>query len=366
MRLPFRVIDADGHVDEKHVNWAERMPKRYRADAPCWVSYPDGRKHMVVEGKLWPTRRDFYGALGMWPVPKKAPHIWGWDREGMQDPHKRIPDMDLEGIDTAVLFGTFIGLGALASMEDPGLAGAVCNAYNDWLAEYCAPYPERLKGIAIVPWQDPQAARMEMRRAVERKGMVGVVALTNFGGHLLHEPQFDPIWQEAEGLGIPVCVHIVSNNSVGVDRFDRYVFKHAFYALDAMISVASFAAGGILERFPNLKVSFMEAGAGWVPWIADRLHEHHELLPHMMPWQRRDPGDWIRSDRVHFSVEPDESTISYVAKTIGEERLLYASDYSHWDCQCPDSVKLLNSQPDLGEGLKKKLFGENAARLFRI
>ncbi|MBM3351637.1 MAG: hypothetical protein FJY51_00025 [Betaproteobacteria bacterium] len=59
MRRPFRVIDADGHIDEKRLNWAERIPERYRPDAPCWVSYPDGRKHMVVEGKLWPTRRDF-------------------------------------------------------------------------------------------------------------------------------------------------------------------------------------------------------------------------------------------------------------------------------------------------------------------
>lgn len=155
-------------------------------------------------------------------------------------------------------------------------AAAVCTAYNDWLAEYCAPYPERLKGIAVVPWQDPQAARKEMRRAVERKGMVGVVALSNFGGHLLHEPQFDPLWQT------------------------------------------------------------------------------------------RDPRDWIKSDNVYFSVAPEESTIAYVAQTIGEERLMYASDYSHWDWQCPDSVKLLNEQADLGEGFKRKLFGENAARLFRL
>jgi hypothetical protein len=110
----------------------------------------------------------------------------------------------------------------------------------------------------------------------------------------------------------------------------------------------------------------MEAGVGWVPWVVDRLHEHYELLPHMLPWQTRDPRDWIKSDNVYFSVEPEESTIAYVARTIGEERLMYASDYSHWDCQCPESVKLLNEHKDLGEGLKRKLFGENAARLFGI
>ena len=71
-------------------------------------------------------------------------------------------------------------------------------------------------------------------------------------------------------------MHISSQpNSAGVDRFDRYVFKHAFYSLDTMLAVASFASGGILERFPKLKVAFMEAGAGWVPWMMDRLHEHY-------------------------------------------------------------------------------------------
>lgn len=367
MRPNYRVIDADGHVDEKHVNWQERVPERYRREAPCWVTYPDGRTHMTVEGKLWPSRRDFYGQLGKGPEPRKPAHMWGWDRvEGMQDPHKRIPDMDLEGIDIAVLFGTFVGLGAIAAIEDPGLAVAVAIAYNNWLAEYCQPYPDRLKGIALLPWQDPHAARKEMRRCVEKLGMVGVQALTNFGGKLLHKEQFDPLWEEAQGLGTPVCVHIISTNSTGIDRFDRYVFKHAFYALDSMLAVSSFTAGGILERYPRLKVAFMEAGAGWAPWIVDRLHEHYELLPQQMPWQTRDPGEWIRGDNCYFAVEPEESTIPYVAQTIGEDRLVYASDYCHWDCTCPDSVKLLYERTDLSDGLKRKILSENAAHLFNL
>lgn len=366
MRPDYTVIDADGHVDEKAVNWVDLLPARYHKDAPCWVSYPDGRKHLVVEGKMWPSRRDFYGRLGMWPEPKKPDHQWGWDRVGMQDPHKRIPDMDLEGIDIAVLFGTFIGLGAAASIEDPGLGMAVSVAYNNWLAEYCKPYADRLKGIAMIPMQDPEAARGEIRRTVEQLGMVGVQVLTNFGGKLLHEAEFDPIWEEAQDLGVPICAHIISTNSAGVDRFDRYVFKHAFYSLDTMLAVASFASGGILERFPKLKVAFMEAGAGWVPWMMDRLHEHYELLPQQMPWQQRSPEDWITSENCFFAVEPDEKTIPFVAQLIGEERLIYASDYSHWDCMCPDSVKAIYERTDISDGLKKKILSENAARLFNL
>lgn len=68
----------------------------------------------------------------------------------------------------------------------------------------------------------------------------------------------------------------------------------------------------------------------------------------------------------HAFYPPDSMIFAYVAQTIGEERLMYASDYSHSDCQCPESVKPLNEQKDLDEGFKRKLFGENAARLFGI
>ena len=85
-----------------------------------------------------------------------------------------------------------------------------------------------------------------------------------------------------------------------------------------------------------------------------------------MPWQTRDPGEWIRSENCYFAVEPEESTIPYVAQTIGEDRLVYAPDYCQWDCACPDSVKLLYERQDLSDGLKRKILGENAARLFNL
>ena len=110
----------------------------------------------------------------------------------------------------------------------------------------------------------------------------------------------------------------------------------------------------------------MEAGAGWVPWLMDRLREHYELLPQQMPWQTRSPEDWIKSDNCYFAVEPDERTIPFVAQLIGEERLIYASDYSHWDCMCPDSVKTLFERNDLSDGLKRNILGDNAARLFGL
>lgn len=374
MKPPFRVIDADGHVTEHTVDWAAHLPARFRKDAPFWTALPDGERVFIVERKVWPTRRDYYGsgpeatapvAVGPWAEVRKSGHLWNLEREGQWDPAKRLLDMDEEGIDIAVLFGSYVGL-CIGSIEHPEFATALSEAYNDWLEEYCAYERSRLKGIALLPLQDPQAARAELRRVVQQKGMVGGLALPNLHGHLLHEPQFDPIWEEAQALDVPICVHFTSTNSPGLERFDRFALKHAFAPLGVMMAVGSFVAGGVLERFPRLRVAFLEAGAGWVPWVMDRLHEHWELLPQQLPWQRRDPMEIMRGDQCHFSFEVDEMTIPYVVDLVGGDRLLYASDYSHWDCMCPESVKRVLGRGDISDEVKQKILGENAARLFKI
>jgi uncharacterized protein len=372
MERPAPVIDTDGHVMEHRVDWAARLPARFRKEAPCWATLPDGDWVYIVERKVWPTRTEYYGhgGLGEHPgglgkplQPHKPPHQWT-DREGMWDPAKRLEDMDFEGIDIAVLLGTFVSQGT-ASIEDPELAAAVAEAYNDWLAEYCAHAPDRLKGLALMPLQDPKAARRELRRAVRERGMIGAYVFPHIHGHLLHEPQFDEIWEEAQALDVPVCIHFNVSKAPGTERFDRFVFKHAYAPFAVMMAVGSFVAGGILERFPTLRVAFLEGGVGWVPWLMDRLHEHWELLPQQLPWQKRDPREVMRSQQCYYAVEVDETTIPYVAGVLGEERLLYSSDYAHWDCVCPDSVKTIVERGDLSDRVKRRLLGENAVELFR-
>ena len=120
-----------------------------------------------------------------------------------------------------------------------------------------------------------------------------------------------------------------------------------------MLAVASFVAGGILERYPKLKVGFMEAGVGWAPWLWIGFTNTLNFCRNRCPGKTR-PGEWIKSDNCYFAVEPEETTIPFVAQMVGEERLVYASDYSHWDCLCPDSVKLLRERTDFSDSLNRK------------
>jgi len=167
--LPFLTVDCDGHIQEHKVRWEERLPKQYFDLAPRWVMVGN-RSVGFIEQKSQAQRKEDILGTGPPLQPKPRPDAWV-GREGEWDPHKRIPDMDYEGIDVGVCFGSSIAINGLVSVEDPGLAVAIAQAYNDWVAkEFCAAYPHRLKGIAALPLQDPQAAaQRELREEIFNK-----------------------------------------------------------------------------------------------------------------------------------------------------------------------------------------------------
>src|SRR5207247_3738470 len=119
-------------------------------------------------------------------------------RPGGFDPHARLKDLDLDGIDAAFLYPS-IGLFS-GAVQDPKLAAAMCRAYNRWLADYCTPYPDRLFGIAMLPMQSVDLAIEEMRFARKQLGMKGGFLRPNpYGGSMLHNQDYEPLWQEAKG-----------------------------------------------------------------------------------------------------------------------------------------------------------------------
>src|ERR1044071_5270888 len=138
-----RIIDADGHVQDKNLPWRDLMPKSFASRAPHVVKDNRGIEFIMMEGRLCPKpvgkACSFVGA----PRNRKQQ-----ETTGMEDPVQRLKDMDLEGIDTAVLFGTSPFL-SLPFVEDKELAAAIAEVYNNWLAKYCAADKRRLKGVAL-------------------------------------------------------------------------------------------------------------------------------------------------------------------------------------------------------------------------
>lgn len=210
---------------------------------------------------------------------------------GAADLDQRLADMDAEGIDVQVLFGGLV-IG-LTSFDDAGFALDFAQAYNDWLLDkVCAHSPERLKGVAVAPAQDVARAVGEIERAAE-KGAVAVTVPPVIGDRNLDDPSLLPLFEAADDLDLAVCVHSAPGMNVplpAAGRFANYAQVHCLsFPVDQMVALTALAMGGVLDRFPALRVGFMESGIGWVPYFVHRMHEHHEKLSHLLPHLETDP-----------------------------------------------------------------------------
>ena len=114
-----------------------------------------------------------------------------------------------------------------------------------------------------------------------------------------------------------------------------------------MIAVLSVVCGGVLDRFPNLRIGFFEAGCGWLPYWMQRMDEHYERLRPQVPLLQRPPSEHVRGERFFVSCDADEETLPEVAAHVGAEHILYASDYAHWDSNFPNSVRLIAERETL-------------------
>jgi len=115
-----------------------------------------------------------------------------------------------------------------------------------------------------------------------------------------------------------------------------------------------------------LKVAFLEAGCGWVPYWMERLDEHYEYMHLAVPLMKKTPSEYMRSEQVYYSFEPDEQTLPFIMEFVGEDRLVFASDYNHGDSKFPHTVESVTKRKNLSESSLRKLMGENAARLYSI
>jgi uncharacterized protein len=364
MSAQFAAVDADGHLEEVHINWKERVSEKYRTMAPEARPASDSHLRLMLEGKPWPKPSGFGLGVG---GPYRRPHP---RREGMKDPKARLVDMDREEIEVAVLFGGGIG-GTIPALEDAAFAAELASARNTWVGEYCSANPARLKGTAVLPQQDIPASVAELRRAVSELGFVGVSLLPNLRGRHMGDPYFFPLYEEAERLNIPICVHMFlgryGSEATGTMRVDKFFYSHLFgHTFEQMIALAVVLGEGVLDRFPKLRFVFLESGCGWLPYWFYRLDEHYEVLGNQVPQLQTMPSKLLERGQLYFSCEADEPEIPHVIETIGDDWIVFASDYSHFDSRFPGASKPLSENKRLSDSSKRKILRDNARRLYAL
>lgn len=349
-----RVIDADGHVNEPEDLWAERLPSRYHRMAPRRVLDSQGRVRLFIAEELQP----FLPSLTM----EQA------QRPGGVDPKARLVDMDAEGLDVAVCF-TSIGL-YFGGVADADLNAALCRAYNDWLYDYTQAAPDRLAGVAMVPQLDVGLAMEEAERAVRDLGFKAVMWRPNpIAGRDLDHPALAPFLSLMEELGAALAIHEGTSQNLpqaGLDRFDNYLYRHMVsHPHEQQMACMTLICGGTLERHPRLKVVFLESGAGWIAHWLERMDDHIKHWGYTSGPLALKPSEYYQR-QCFISADPDEAIIPGLVQALGDDTIVFATDYPHSDSIFPGVVAALRDRADLSEESKAKILGENAARLYGL
>jgi predicted TIM-barrel fold metal-dependent hydrolase len=124
---------------------------------------------------------------------------------------------------------------------------------------------------------------------------------------------------------------------------------------------------GVLERFPKLRVAFLEIGCTWLPYWLDRMDEHWEKRGKIeTPDLKRPPSECVRERLVYFSVEAGEKLIPETLKYVGEEHFVFASDIPHWDNEFPENLHELIAREDISASAKEKILAKNARAMYNL
>jgi predicted TIM-barrel fold metal-dependent hydrolase len=294
----------------------------------------------------------------------------GWSGE------VQLEAMDREGLDAAVMFpsrglNVLVGTEGGARVSDPRFAAAIARAYNDWLYDFCQADPQRMLGAGMLSVYDINDAVEETHRVVEDLGFKAVFLRSNLvTDKPWHDPYYEPLWDTLERLHIPLGFHQATASSVPMLTKPwfgtRSGLQRAFgQPIGQMFGVGAFLGGGVLERHPTLKVAFLEANCSWLPWLLWRLDEAYELEGDLdMTELTMLPSDYFRRQCV-ASVEPDEIPARYAIDFLGNDNLVYSTDYPHGDSRYPHATESFLKLPLTDED-KRKILWDNCARFYAV
>ena len=194
---------------------------------------------------------------------------------------------------------------SLGLIQNPEWSCVIARAYNSWIAERFSKQSSRLKAVALLPVHEPLEAAKELERAKGLglvAGLLPAVTVLNKGyGH----SDFDPIYGAAEKLDMPLTVHGAPSRGMGFDFFNKFLHVHTLeHPFAILIQFTHMVFEGVFNRFPKLRVAFLEAGSGWLPYMMDRMDEEMEKpYRFQAPLLKQKPSEIIRSGQVWATCE---------------------------------------------------------------
>lgn len=350
----YSVVDCDGHIVESIAEMSEFMDERTKSHA-----LEPSRNRQGV----FPSLDGFHFALRTESMTRER--VTASDhRPGSADDW--VAFLDKANVERSVLF-TSEGL-SVGNIQNPRYAVAVCRAYNDYVHDTYARASDRLRPMALIPMQDPAEAARELRRAVKELGLPGaMIPSTGLPLHVGHELYW-PVYEAAADLDCALALHGGANGNFGMQTFSNFTASHVLHhSVPLIVGLVSLIYHGAFDRFPNLRMAFMEGGCGWLSFLLDRM-ERDENYFDAADQPKMRPIEYLQDGRVLIGCEGSEGTLAYVAGRVGAQAFAYASDYPH-EVDLNDAIREIDEvaeRPDMSAEDKQAVLGDNARRFFRL
>lgn len=359
------VVDTDLHLTEQEENILPYLEEPF--DELLAVDDSTGGVQGQVEG----------GYLGQ--LYPSAGHLTPTDTGQAESDEVRTPEdveraMDLLGLDDAILTpGLNLRLGLVHHDE---LAGGFMTAYNNWLLDAILDEGRDYHGAMVVAPQKPELAAEEIDRRATEKGIKAVM----IPGGGVHPPlgrrQYFPIYEAAQDVGLPVVIHnaatgILGNYPLQWRGTKRYIEVHVpYHPAEHMWHLSTMLTSGVPVRFPDLTFVLQESGIGWIPYFLHRYDNEYSKKTYDAPLLEGRPSDYIRR-QFYFTSQPTEGLDDpeYLCNTIrmfgGAERLMFSSDYPHYDFDYTDSLlSVLRTEFEPDE--IRNIYGSTATEVFDL
>ena len=366
----YRVISSDSHIIEPEDLWEKRIDRPFKDRGPRLLHEPE-TDQWVCDGLK-------FGAIGInqqaglrFETPEKLTVEGSMDTVplGGLDPHEHVKDMDLDGVAGGVLYPSQ-GL-TLFRVPATDVLSAAFRAYNDYLAEFCAPYPDRLKGVAMINLDDVADGTQELER-VARLGMAGAMISVNPVLPYSHVA-YERFWAAAQDLEIPLSLHTGTMRwkpGMNTDGTTDIAFSDSpNREYDARECIFGMISSGVFERYPRLKVGVIEFEISWAPYFMNRMDDYYQARAVGVQGVRFKegmlPSDFFRRN-VFIGFQEEDLGIQ-LRHHIGVDNLLWGSDYPHAEPTFPKSREILERIfKGIPEGEKAKIAGANTAKLYRF
>ena len=364
----FKVLDSAIHIMEPADLWERYLEPPYKGRVRGFYDFVEDMR-LEIDGKVLPTVLVTEERLATREMARSE-EVYRRYAEGGWTSKLQLEAMDEEGVDVAVIYPSRGLFAQAVDGMDPKLAAAMAVAYNNWLYDFCQEDPQRLLASGMVSPFGPEDAVVEARRCVKELGFKAIFLRPNLvNGRNWYDPYYEPLWTTLEELGVPLGFHESMGpllpqvgERFGSNAMLRHTASHPF---EQALAAIAFCGGGILERHPNLRVGFLEGNCSWVPFVLWRLDEHWERHGSVYaPELKMAPSEYFKR-QCFVSIECDEEPAKYTIDWMGDDQIVFSTDFPHPDSKFPDSVDAFLRLPITDES-KRKILWDNCASYYGL